>query len=156
MATLCWGQNRKQRGFTSLDLACTVAAVSVLCLIVVLSLGRIRAGHRDARRLADIKQIQAALKLYYNEKGAFPVAAAPGILLGQEQTKVFSSGGFQSQAAPADTVFLLQVPRNFITPVTIGYRYYSPDGTDYLLEFELEKDLSPYKAGIYRFNSTQL
>ncbi len=41
-----------------------------------MALNSARAKSRDARRVADIKQIQTALELYYNDKGQYPASSS--------------------------------------------------------------------------------
>jgi len=42
----------------------------------ILSLNTARARARDAKRVADVKQIQTALEMYYNDAGAYPASAS--------------------------------------------------------------------------------
>lgn len=43
-----------------------------LAAVVLLSLSSARAKSRDAKRLADVRQIASALELYFNDKGRYP------------------------------------------------------------------------------------
>lgn len=56
----------KQRGFTLIELLVVIAIIGILSSVVLASLNTARAKSRDARRIADIKQIQTALELYYD------------------------------------------------------------------------------------------
>jgi prepilin-type N-terminal cleavage/methylation domain-containing protein len=62
----------QKRGFTLIELLVVIAIIGVLASIVLASLDSSRKKGRDARRLADIKQIQLALELYYDQNNAFP------------------------------------------------------------------------------------
>jgi len=64
----------KQRGFTLIELLVVVAIIGMLSSVVLSSLNTARAGARDARRAADIKQIQTALELYFNTNGSYPIS----------------------------------------------------------------------------------
>lgn len=69
---------RKQgavRGFTLIELLVVIAIIGVLASIVLASLSSARSKSRDARRIADIKQIQLALELYYDAgPQSYPIA----------------------------------------------------------------------------------
>src|SRR3989338_117335 len=57
------------RGFTLIELLVVVAIIGLLSSVVLASLNGARVKGRDARRLADVKQIQLALELYYDDNG---------------------------------------------------------------------------------------
>lgn len=59
-------------GFTLIELLVVVAIIGVLASVVLASLNTARARGRDARRLADVKQIQSALEMYFNDYGYYP------------------------------------------------------------------------------------
>ena len=61
-----------KKGFTLIELLVVIAIIGVLASIVLASLDSSRKKGRDARRLADIKQIQLAMELYYDNYAAFP------------------------------------------------------------------------------------
>lgn len=63
---------KEQKGFTLIELLVVVAIIGVLSSVVLASLSDARAQARDARREADMRQIQTALELYYNDKGHYP------------------------------------------------------------------------------------
>ena len=64
------------RGFTLIELLVVIAIIGLLSSVVLASLNNARKKGRDARRLADVKQIQIALELYYSENSAYPAATA--------------------------------------------------------------------------------
>ncbi len=63
-------------GFTLIELLVVIAIIGVLASIVLASLNSARQKSRDARRIADVKQLQLALELYYDAQTppAYPVA----------------------------------------------------------------------------------
>jgi len=65
-------KNFPKRGFTLIELLVVIAIIGVLASIVLASLDSSRKKGRDARRLADVKQIQLALELYYDQNNSFP------------------------------------------------------------------------------------
>lgn len=64
---------RAQKGFTLIELLVVVAIIGLLASIVLSSLNTARQKGRDARRIADMKEIQTALELYYSDHNAYPV-----------------------------------------------------------------------------------
>jgi len=64
----------QENGFTLIELLVVIAVIGLLSSIVLVSLQGARAKARDAKRISDIKQIQLALELFYNEYGHYPPA----------------------------------------------------------------------------------
>lgn len=66
----------EQKGFTLIELLVVIAIIGLLASVVLLSLNSARAKSRDAKRLADVRQIASAMELYFNDSGAYPAATA--------------------------------------------------------------------------------
>jgi len=62
----------KHSAFTLIELLVVIAIIAILSTLSVIALTSARAKARDAKRLADIKNTQTALDLYYNEYGVYP------------------------------------------------------------------------------------
>lgn len=56
--------NKARLGFTLIELLVVIAIIGILASIVLASLNSARVKARDARRIADIRQIQLALELF--------------------------------------------------------------------------------------------
>ena len=69
---------KRQSGFTLIELLVVIAIIGLLSTLSIVALNNARARARDARRVADIKQIQTALELYYNEMGEYPATVTSG------------------------------------------------------------------------------
>lgn len=67
---------RDTGGFTLIELLVVIAIIGMLSSVVLSSLNGARKKARDARRLADFKQLQAALELYYSDNVAYPVSTS--------------------------------------------------------------------------------
>jgi len=63
---------KNNKGFTLIELLVVVSIIGLISTIAVYSLNLARLKARDAKRLADVTQIQKALDLYYDSKGVFP------------------------------------------------------------------------------------
>jgi general secretion pathway protein G len=66
----------KKKGFTLVELLVVIAIIGILAAIGITALSTARVKARDAKRIADLKQIQAALELYFNEKGNYPTGSS--------------------------------------------------------------------------------
>ncbi|MBI4087784.1 prepilin-type N-terminal cleavage/methylation domain-containing protein [Candidatus Kaiserbacteria bacterium] len=70
-----------KRGFTLIELLVVIAIIGILSSIVLASLNSARQKGRDARRLADVKQLQLALELYYDSNSAYPATLSTAALV---------------------------------------------------------------------------
>ena len=69
----------KRTGFTLLELLVVIAIIGLLASIITVSVNLARIKARDAKRIADFKQIQNALALYYDDNGKYPIYWGPDI-----------------------------------------------------------------------------
>ena len=63
----------QKKGFTLIELLVVIAIIGLLASIVLVSLNSARGKARDARRKADLHQIQIALEMYYDSYGHYPL-----------------------------------------------------------------------------------
>ena len=122
---------------TEILIAAGVAAVLGVILVAVLMIDR--QNTRDARRISDIRQIQAALEMHYNDENAYPIAIQPGAPL------VGETGGI---------TYMNLVPTDPLGAAGYGYRYVaeSPYST-YVISFSLERGISGFSKGVHRATS---
>jgi len=65
-------QQSTSRGFTLIELLVVIAIIGVISSSVLAAVGTARESARDARRIADARQIMTALELYYSDNNQFP------------------------------------------------------------------------------------
>ena len=70
--------NHNQPAFTLIELLVVIAIIGILTALAVVSLQNSRRSARDAKRIADVKQIQIALELYYQDNNTYPATLNSG------------------------------------------------------------------------------
>jgi len=60
----------RKRGFTLIELLVVIAVIGMLSSIVLVSMGGARKKARDAKRMADIRQISTAMELCFQDSSA--------------------------------------------------------------------------------------
>lgn len=106
-----------KKGFTLIELLVVIAIIGVLASVVLASLNSARKKSRDARRIADIKQIQLALEMNFDSASAYPATL--------------------SVLAPT------YIPVEPKDPLTAAYTYEKCSNTLYHLGAALEESTNP-------------
>lgn len=69
--------NNRKQGFTLIELLVVIAIIGMLAGTVMVSLGSARGKARDARRIADVKNLELAFTLFQDSYGALPISLDP-------------------------------------------------------------------------------
>jgi len=62
----------KNKGFTLIEMLVVIAVIGLLAALILVGLSSFRTRGRDTRRIADVKEIQNGLELYYMKSGEYP------------------------------------------------------------------------------------
>jgi type II secretion system protein G len=104
-----------QKGFTLIELLVVIAIIGLLSSVVLASVSAAREKSRDARRLSDMRQIQQALEMYYDDHNEYPNEDGSGW-----ETSLEDDGEFLEVLV--DEGYL---PSYIIDPINSGGNYYS-------------------------------
>lgn len=122
----------KEKGFTLIELLVVVLVISALSGVVIsmINSGGFRDKAKDAQRIADLKQIQTALELYFADNRAYPVGG---------WLRVTGSDAVSNILSPTYINVVPSDPDGGTgdNPCTVlenrRYNYLSADGSSYML-----------------------
>lgn len=69
-----------KKGFTLIELLVVISLIGILATLVIANMNSARERARDAQRKSDLRNIQTALRLYYNDNSAYPQSSSGNIL----------------------------------------------------------------------------
>lgn len=67
-----WQESTHERGFTLIELLVAISIVAVLSAVGMVAYTTAQRSARDSKRKQDLKAIQTALELYYQQNGYYP------------------------------------------------------------------------------------
>lgn len=123
-----------QSGFTLIEILVVVAIIGLISSTVFISLAAARTKGRDARRKADLVQLQTALEIYLNYNGTYPNTGGSWHAVAGTCGGSFDfdgPDGYIPNLAPTYMGILPDDPKPS-TDVCSGYNYRS-DGVNYKL-----------------------
>lgn len=137
-----------KKGFTLIELLVVIAIIGLLSTFAVIALNGARSKSRDARRISDIKQLQSALEIYYNDKYSYP----PGenVDIGNKCLDSKNSG-FNSTCSDASLIYMTRVPKTPQPNGDVEYTYTNVDPVNkraYKLQYSLENVTGGIPAGV--------
>ncbi len=65
-------------GFTLIELLVVIAIIGLLSSIVLASLNTARTKAQDAARMSDVKSLETAMEMYYQDNGGYPTSNGSG------------------------------------------------------------------------------
>lgn len=146
-----------KKGFTLIELLVVIAIIGLLSTLAVVALNSARQKSRDSKRVADIKQIQTALELYFADStDGYPVNTS--LVLGAAGAKTLSSTNKWADTA-AGTTYMGLVPASPTpydgTCTTDNNKYdYTGTATNYSIVFCLGGKVGDLDAGLTTANAS--
>lgn len=110
------------QGFSLIELLVVISIIGILSTLVMANLNSARERGRDVQRKSDLRNIQTALRLYYNDKAGYP------------QPQVLPDWG--SQWTDGSVVYMNILPADPLADQS--YRYIWTDSETYTLSACLE------------------
>ena len=120
-------------GFTLIELLIVITIIGILTALITTNLTGARSRARDTRRKSDLRSIEQALRLYYNDAKRFPSSDGSGNI---------STATWGSPFTVGSTVYMSSLP---LDPSGNGitYKYVGISDDSYLLVTSLEKLSDP-------------
>ncbi|KKU97997.1 MAG: hypothetical protein UY32_C0036G0006 [Candidatus Jorgensenbacteria bacterium GW2011_GWC1_48_8] len=132
------------KGFTLIELLVAISIIAIISTLLLANFNAARERGRDAQRKADMRNIQTALRIYYNDYGGFPASAtetsipSSTVIVGCTQST--GSGPFkcmwgQAWAIDGKTI-MSTLPKDPLS--SQAYQYVQTDADTYTLSACLE------------------
>ncbi len=132
--------NQKKKAFTLIELLVVIAIIGILATLAVVALQQARSNARDAKRMADMKQIHTALELFYNENNRYPTQDEwnSGSIVSSSSQETFM---YNIPSAPTPADGDCQPASNTYTYIPLN------DGANYTIDFCTGKQVSDLPQG---------
>ena len=86
-----------KRGFTLIELLVVISIIGILATLLVANYNAARSRARDAQRKSDVRNIQTALRLYYNDTQRYP--CDDGVTINPNEVSDIKGCGTQAACA---------------------------------------------------------
>lgn len=151
---------RGNKGFTLIEAFFVLFIITVFTSLTAGYIQRVRQEARDVKRLADLRQVEAALTLYEHTQGSYP--QGKNVSIGKGGAAALDARGWV--ASPREPAYLTRLSPDPLPSAALpcvksvsqpcAYNYNSATGTDYAIRFYLEHGIAPLGApGIYQLTS---
>jgi len=139
-----------KKGFTLIELLVVIAIIGLLSTLAVVALNSARQKSRDSKRVADIKQIQTALELYFADSvNGYP--GATNLTLGVG-AKALCTGGWNAVGCAAGSTTYMGLVPAAPTPADCSsgndYAYNSAAADQYSITFCLGNKVGDLSGGL--------
>lgn len=139
--------HRRRGGFTLVELLVVISIIGILSSLSMVSVNIARQRARDAKRKADIAQIQLALYLYYDDNLRFPIVDET-VMLPENAVGNWPELADSLNGTETGKVYMMRVPEDptNIYPYLYGF---NSNGIEFYLRYYLEEDGEPHELHGY-------
>ncbi len=135
-----------KRGFTLIELLVVISIIGILATLLMANLNSARSRGRDAERKSDVKNLQTALRLFYNDYGSYPKNDASYDILGCSGPPNFTVCNWGSPwtvtaSGGSTTTYMPQLPKDPLS--TQSYEYMQINTDSYEIDACLENASDP-------------
>jgi len=134
MSTISRAALSLKKGFTLIELLVVISLIGVLAVLVLPNLNAARERGRDAARKSDLKNMQTALRLYYNDYGKYPLNSG-GLEISGCGVQGTDTCLWGTTFSAASQTYMGKLPAD---PLNVPYRYTRIDADTYTLQACLE------------------
>lgn len=136
----------KGEGFSLIELLVVIALIGVLSTIAIMSFAGTRVKARDAKRKADLHQVQTALGVFYDSRGTYPTSTSVWNATSPDYGAASTTGSADYSALAsyiANNLAILPMdPLNLTNNPAVSdtymYRYVSNAGKNFAIVFVTE------------------
>ncbi len=134
-------------GFTLIELLVVITIIGILIAIATVSYVNSQQKGNDGKRKSDLKAVQQALELYFQQNGKYPAGSSGSIqcnITGDSTTKTWGTSPFTC----GSITYLNLLPKDSKYQSTNGY-YYSSSGSppnSYVISADLENNSDPERS----------
>lgn len=129
-------------GFTLIELLVSIAIIGILATLALANFNAARQRGRDAQRKADLRNVQTALRTYYNDNGSYPTSNTANQIVGcgpkTARTACPWGGAWATSEGQTYMGTLPRDPLDQATTTAYDYRYVRSDPDIYTLQACLE------------------
>lgn len=132
--------NKKVSGFTLIELLVVISLIGIIATFLLANFNAARERGRDAQRKADLRNLQTALRLYYNDNGGYPPSNASFQIMGcgtKAAPAACNPAWGGTWALTGGPTYMSVMAKDPLSP-TPDYRYVQTDSDNYTLTACLE------------------
>ena len=139
-----------QKGFTLIELLVVITIIAILVGVAAASYTKAQQKARDGKRKSDLKAVQQALELYFQQYGRYPTSSSGVITCsGGSAGSGNNSWNAVFQCPPSTgPIFIQRLPQDPVYQSTDGYYYNGTSATAYVLSADLENNNDPDRTGL--------
>jgi len=130
-------RKRNGLGFTLIELLVVISIIGILATLLLANYSATRERARDTQRKSDLRNIQTALRMYYNDYNKYPSSSSDGQIMGCVNGTTACNWGETFSVTSTNVVYMNVLPKDPQSNRKYYYNYNSSTG-EYSLSACLE------------------